>query len=189
MYPQLTDEALTDLLHKNDHLALETLFNRYYKPLCQFCAVYTREYVVAEEIIANLFMRVWDNRQDAVILNIKNYLFVAAKNQALNYLQKKKEPVDSIEDISIDHSTLQDRDNPFKILSSRESYNSILHVIDTLPAGQRQILLMSHIDSMTNQQISGILGISVRTVDSTLYKTIKKLRLLLADFRRSTSGN
>jgi RNA polymerase sigma factor (sigma-70 family) len=189
MYPELTDEALTDLLQHNDHLALETLFNRYYKPLCQFCAVYTREYVIAEEIIANLFIRVWDNRHDTVILNVKSYLFVSAKNQALNYLQKKKEPVDSIEDLDIDQSILQDRDNPFQILSSRESYQGILTVIDSLPPAQRQILLMSQIDSLDNRQISGILGISIRTVDTTLYKSIKKLRLLLKDFRRSTSGS
>jgi RNA polymerase sigma-70 factor (family 1) len=189
MYPELTDEALTDLLQNNDHLALETLFKRYYKSLCQFCAVYTREYVIAEEIIANLFIKVWDNRHDSVILNIKSYLFISAKNQALNYLQKKKEPVDFIEDIHIDHSSLQDRDNPFKILSSRESCKDILTVIDSLPPGQRQILLMSRIDSLDNRQISRILGISVRTVDTTLYKSVKKLRQLLKDFRRSTSGN
>ena len=189
MYPELTDEALTDLLQKNDHLALETLFNRYYKPLCQFCAVYTREYVIAEEIIANLFIRVWDNRQDAVILNIKSYLFISAKNQALNHLQKKKEPVDFIEDIQIDHYSIQDQHNPFQLMSSRESYKGILSIIDTLPPGQRQVLLMSHIDSLDNRQISGILGISVRTVDTTLYKSIKKLRLLLKDFRRPASGN
>jgi len=189
MYPELSDEALTDLLQNNDHLALETLFNRYYKPLCQFSAVYTREYVIAEEIIANLFIKVWDNRHDAVVLNIKSYLFVAAKNLALNYLEKKKEPVDSIEEINTDHFTFQDGKNPFEILSSRESYDGILNVIDTLPPGQRQILLMSHIDSLDNRQISGILGISVRTVDTTLYKSIKKLRLLLKDFRRSAQGN
>jgi RNA polymerase sigma factor (sigma-70 family) len=188
MYPELTDEALMGLINKNDHLALETLFNRYYKSLCQFCAVYTKEYVIAEEIIANLFIKLWDNRRDAVILNIRSYLFVSAKNQALNYNQKKKDPVDSIEDLNIDQSIFQDRDNPFKILSGRESYDSILTVIDTLPPGQRQILLMSHIESLDKQQISNILGISVRTVDTTLYKSIRKLRLLLKDFRSSTSG-
>jgi len=188
MYSELTDEALTGLLKQNDPLALETLFGRYYKPLCQFCAVYTKEYVIAEEIIANLFIKIWDNRQDSDIVSIKSYLFVSAKNQALNYNRKKKEPVDSIEDLNISQSALQDRNNPFKILSSRESYNGILSLIDTLPPGQRQILLMSHIDSLDNRQISRILGISVRTVDTTLYKSIKKLRLLLKDFRNSTSG-
>lgn len=187
MYLQLTDEALTDLLRKNDHLALETLFNRHYKPLCQFCAVYTRDYLAAEEIIANLFIKLWDGRHGSLILNIRSYLFVSAKNLALNYNQKKKEPVDSIEDINISESTFEDRDTPFRILSSRESYAGILTVIDTLPPGQRQILLMSHIDSLDNRQISTILGISVRTVDTTLYKSIKKLRLLLKDFRRSAS--
>lgn len=189
MYPEQTDEALTDLLKTNDHLALETLFNRYYKPLCHFCAVYTKDYLIAEEIIANLFIKLWDSRHDSLILNIKSYLFVSAKNQALNYNQKKKHPVDSIEEINSNHATLQDRDTPFNILSSRESYAGILQVIDTLPPGQRQVLLMSHIDSLDNRQISSILGISVRTVETTLYKSIKKLRLLLKDFRRSASGN
>ncbi|SEA50414.1 RNA polymerase sigma factor [Pedobacter hartonius] len=188
MYSELTDEALTGLLKKNDPLALETLFSRYYKPLCQFCSVYTREYVIAEEIIANLFIKLWDSRQHAAILNIKSYLFVSAKNQAFNYNQKKKEPVDSIEDLNINQSALQDKNNPFKILSSRESYNCILNLIDTLPPGQRRILMMSHIDSLDNRQISDILGISVRTVDTTLYKSIRKLRLLLKDFRNSTLG-
>lgn len=187
MYSELEDEALIGLLRENDHLALETLFTRYYKPLCQFCAVYTREYVIAEEIIANLFMKLWDNREDANVLNVKSYLFVSAKNLALNYIQKKKDPVDSLEELNTDQVMVYDRDNPFKILSGRESYDSILTVIDTLPTSQRQVLLMSHIENLGKEEISRILGISIRTVETTLYKSIKKLRLLLKGFYNSTS--
>jgi RNA polymerase sigma-70 factor (family 1) len=189
MDPALTDEQLIELLKQNDHLALETLFNRYYKALCQFCAVYTKDYIAAEEIIANLFMKLWDNRSDVSILNVKSYLFVSAKNLALNYNQKKKDPVDSIEDVEIEQHLFQDRDTPFKILSGRESYNNILKVIDTLPESQRQVLLMSHVDHIDKHEISKILGISVRTVETTLYQSIKKIRLLLKGFHSSTSGN
>lgn len=189
MYPALTDEALMGLLKQNDHLALETLFHRHYKPLCQFCTVYTRDYTVAEEIIANLFMKLWDNRNDALILNVKSYLFVSAKNLSLNYNQKRKAPVDSMEDVEIGQHIIHDRDTPFKILSGRESYNRILAVIDTLPASQRQVLLMSRIENLDKQEISRVLGISVRTVETTLYQSIKKLRLLLKGFHNFIPGS
>lgn len=186
MYPALTDEALMGLIQQSNPVALETLFNRYYKTLCQLCTVYTKDYTVAEEITANLFIKLWDNR-DTAILNVKSYLFVAAKNLSLNHIQKKKDPVHSIEDIYLQGHMLKDRDNPFKILSGRESYNKILNLIDTLPASQRQILLMSRIDNLDKNEIAKVLGISVRTVETTLYQSIKKLRQLLKGQHNFTS--
>lgn len=188
-YHKLTDEQLAGLLKQNDHLALETIFNRYYKPLCQFCAVYTKAYVIAEELVANLFMKLWDNRHEATVLHVKNYLFVAAKNASLNHIQKKKEPVDAMEDLEISLRDLHDQENPFQLLSGRESYERILTIIDTLPASQRQVLLMSHIDNLDKQEIGRILGISIRTVETTLYHSIKKMRLLLKGFRNPLSGS
>jgi len=188
MYPELTDEALTDLLRKNDPLALETLFNRYYKSLCQYCAVYTGDYEVSEEIIADLFIRLWDNRKESIILNIRSYLFISAKNRSLNHKQKKKEPVFSIDEIDTGH-IFQDSETPFHILSGRESYQRILRLIDLLPLRQREVLLMSRIESMDKNRISEVLGISVRTVETTLYQAIKQLRVLLKEPFNFTSGN
>ncbi|MES2268391.1 MAG: RNA polymerase sigma-70 factor [Bacteroidota bacterium] len=189
MYLSLTDEELMVQIHQSDVQALEALFNRYYKSLCQFCAIYIKDDAVAEEVISNLFMKVWDNRSEAQILNVKNYLFSAAKNLSLNHIQKKKDPVHSIEDTAICNSLLQDTNTPFKILSARESYDKILFLIDTLPQAQRQVLLMSRVDDMSKHQIAYILGISVRTVETTLYQSIKKLREMLKNSPNLTASN
>ncbi|WP_448104821.1 RNA polymerase sigma factor [Pedobacter panaciterrae] len=187
MYLKLTDEELTDLLRKNDSVALETLFNRYYKPLCHFCAVYTKDYEAAEEIIADLFIKIWDGRSDSSILNIKNYLFTSARNLSINYNQKKKDPVDSIEDISFQNHIFEDTHTPFRILSGTESVSKILRLIDKLPERQREILLMSRIDQVDKRKISEVLGISIRTVETTLYQSIKELRRMLKDSTNLTS--
>jgi RNA polymerase sigma-70 factor (family 1) len=187
MYLKLTDEELTDLLRKNDSVALETLFNRYYKPLCHFCAVYTKDYEAAEEIIADLFIKIWDGRIDSSILNIKNYLFTSARNLSINYNQKKKDPVDSIEDISFQNHIFEDTHTPFRILSGTESVSKILRLIDKLPERQREILLMSRIDQVDKRKISEVLGISIRTVETTLYQSIKELRRMLKDSTNLTS--
>lgn len=179
MYLPLTDDALMCLLKENDHLALETLFNRYYKGLCRFCALYTNNMEVAEEIIADLFIKLWDNRGTVTIMNVKGYLFISAKNLSLNYNQKKKPPVDFLEEMEIKQPMALDANTPFKIISGRESYNQIMRVIDTLPSSQRKVLLMSRIDNLEKHEIARILDISVRTVETTLYQAIKKMRTLL----------
>jgi RNA polymerase sigma-70 factor (family 1) len=189
MYPELTDEALTDLLRRDDPLALETLFNRYYKSLCQFCTIYNKDYEAAEEIIADLFIQLWDTRRDNSIIKIKSYLFVSAKNLSLNYKQKKKDPVSSIEDLESTQHIFQDVVTPFNILSGRESYDKIFALIDLLPVRQREVLLLSRIDDLSKNKISELLGISVRTVETTLYQSIKQLRQLLKDSRHFTSSN
>lgn len=179
MYSECTDEALIARLKSNDPQALELLFKRYYKPLCQCCTLYTKDYAASEEIVADLFIKLWDNRQDQAILRVRNYLFVAARNLSLNHIQKKKNPVDSIEDLNMQPHFFQDTNTPFKILSARESNNRILLTIDQLPPRQREVLLMSRIDQMDKNTISALLGISVRTVETTLYQSIQQLRLLL----------
>jgi len=188
MYPELTDEALTDLLRRNDPLALETLFNRYYKSLCQYCAVYTGDYEVSEEIIADLFIRLWDNRKANTILNVRSYLFISAKNRSLNHRQKKKDPVFSIEELDAGQ-VFKDAETPFHILSGRESYQKILRLIELLPLRQREVLLMSRIENMDKNRIAELLGISVRTVETTLYQSLKHLRVLLKDSINLTSGS
>jgi RNA polymerase sigma-70 factor (family 1) len=179
MYLALTDEALMELLKRDDHLALETLFNRYYKGLCKFCAVYTNNMEAAEEIIADLFIKLWDTRKVITIMNVKAYLFVSAKNMSLNFNQKKRLPLDLLEDLEVKHPIIAEVNTPFKIMSARESYNHIMRLIDTLPDSQRQVLLMSRIDNVDKQEISKLLNISVRTVETNLYQAIKKLRSLL----------
>lgn len=189
MYLSFTDETLMELLQKDDQLALETLFKRYYKILCQFCTVYTKDSSVAEEIIANLFIKLWESKTDVQILNVRSYLFTSAKNLSLNFIQKKKEPIYSIEDTSVEQHLMQDTNTPFKILSGRESCNNIFSLIDVLPPAQRQVLLMSRIDGIGKEEIAGILGISVRTVETTLYQSIKKLRLLLKHSANFNAGS
>lgn len=189
MYSEFTDEALITRLKNNDPLALETLFNRYYKPLCQYCTLYTNDYVAAEEIVADLFIRLWDSRKDNDILKVRNYLFVSVRNLSLNYKQKKKNPVDSIEDITLKPQFFQDTNTPFKILSGREADDRILLMIDKLPSRQREVLLMSRIDQIDKQTIAQLLGISVRTVETTLYQSIHQLRSLLRGSRDFNSGS
>ncbi|WP_256001878.1 RNA polymerase sigma factor [Pedobacter deserti] len=179
MQAMVPDETLISRLKSNDAHALEVLFNRYYKSLCQFCGVYTKDYEAAEEIVADLFIRIWDNRHNLDVDHAKAYLFASARNMSLNFVQKKKQPVQSIEDIPDSDQRFRNTDTPLKIISGRESSAQILQLIDQLPPRQREILLMSRIDQVDKHEIAHMLNISLRTVETTLYQSVKELRSLL----------
>lgn len=169
------------LLANEDSLALETLFNRYYPALCKFTSIYIKDYNKAEELIADLFMKIWDKRNDLQIKSVKKYLFTAAKNLAFNEIQRIKLHILSISD---HEDTLDYPDtylNPHDQLTSRESYSEIIGLINLLPERQREVLLMSRIDLLEKNIIADLLGISVRTVETLLYQAVKNFRSLTSD--------
>ncbi|WP_406826796.1 sigma-70 family RNA polymerase sigma factor [Pedobacter sp. KACC 23697] len=169
------------LVANQDSLALETLFKRYYPALCRFTSIYIKDYNKAEELIADLFMKLWDKKDELQIRSIKKYLFAAAKNLAFNEIQRVKLHILSITDRE---DTLDYPDtylNPQEQLTSRESYSEIMGLINLLPERQREVLLMSRIDLLEKNMIADLLGISVRTVETLLYQALKNFRSLKTD--------
>lgn len=175
-YRAQTDEQLIGLIKLHDGLALETLFNRYYHSLCKFVSIHLKDYSKAEELIADLFIKLWDSHLALEIKSVKAYLFIAAKNMAINHIQKPKNKIDYYEDYGFSSELPDVELNPFDIISSREAYRKIIQLIHLLPERQREVLLMSRIDDLDKNTISAILGITVRTVETTLYQAIKSLQ-------------
>src|SRR5699024_9054959 len=88
------------LLHikKGDQEALEELFEKYYYRLCDFAFGYVRSIQLAEEVVSDVFLKVWQKRSTLTATgNFKAYLFTAVRNQALNYVKKEQRPVDSLD--------------------------------------------------------------------------------------------
>jgi len=180
-----TDEELLVLIKDNNSNALKRLFERHYSSLCKFLSIYIKDESLTEELIADLFLKLWNNKADYQIRNVKSYLFIAARNMALNQIQKKVSPlrfVDSLEDY---HEVLQHDNSPFNIIKQKESLKEILGLIEKLPARQKEILLMSRIEGLEKDKIADILGISVRTVETTLYTAIKEVRVLISNRQKA----
>lgn len=176
-YNVFSDEELLALLHQDNTLSLQTIFDRYYSPLCQFSTIFTKDITTSEVLISDLFIKLWDNRKQIEIRLLKPYLFQSAKNLSLNHLKKRKPLLETLEN---HEALLSEHLTPFEILSNRESQQRILSLINLLPERQREVLLMSRIKQIDKTNIAPLLGITVRTVETTLYNAIKSLRTLLS---------
>src|SRR5215213_896832 len=75
----------------DDQSAYKELFARFYTSLQQFPVSFVRSPEVAEEIVSDVFIKVWKKRAGLNrIHNLKLYLFISTRNGALNYLRTQK---------------------------------------------------------------------------------------------------
>ncbi|KLT66895.1 RNA polymerase sigma factor [Pedobacter sp. BMA] len=182
-----SDEDLMSLLKCDDAGALETLFERYYSQLCKFTSIYLNDYSKAEELIADLFIKLWDKRATIDVKSLKNYLFVSARNTALNEINRVKLDTSRLDDHEESLLISDERLNPFELMSSRESYKEIIDLIHQLPERQKEVLLMSRLEMFEKSTISEVLGITIRTVETLLYQAVKNLRTLISRPNQSST--
>ena len=75
-------------VREGDGAAFENLFRMYCQPLINFARRYVGETAAAENLVQDIFLKIWENRtQLNPALNIKSYLYTAVKNQALKHLR------------------------------------------------------------------------------------------------------
>lgn len=149
----------------------------YYAPLCAFAVQYVKDQDVAEDLVQDLFVRVWQDREKiSVSTSLKSYLFASVRNRALNTMKvsSRMRPLDEqniglVADSDRDEAEYTDR-------SAR-----VLAAIELLPEERRKVFKLSRNEGLKYHEIAARLGISIKTVENQMGKALKTLRTELAD--------
>jgi RNA polymerase sigma-70 factor (family 1) len=177
--PATTDACPPELLQRvasGDGLAFREIYVHYFKRLYQFAFAIVKSREPAEEIVEDIFVRVWQHREGiTAIRNLRVYMYTAAKNASLNYLSQKarqsiSEPFDHIH-IDFNAST----GTPEQILISAEMHRKIASAVEALPPRCKMIFKLVREDELRYREIAEILNISVNTVDAQMAIAIKKI--------------
>jgi RNA polymerase sigma-19 factor, ECF subfamily len=172
-------QQLHDLQKKvaiGDQQAFTELYQHFAKRLLHFAKAIVRIKESSEEIVEDVFVRLWRNRQQInEIENLTVYLYVSVKNASLNLLsQKAKEmtvtPFDGL-DIEVDALTL----NPYELMVTEEMLHRMRDAIDSLPPRCKMIFKLVREDGLKYKEIAGILNISVNTIDSQMAIAVKRI--------------
>ena len=92
-------EILTRELKEGKEVAFDYLFRTRYKKLCRFAATFVVQFDVAEDIVQEVFEKIWKRTtQIDEGESIDSYLFVAVRNACFTFLKNKQERVD-LEDV------------------------------------------------------------------------------------------
>ena len=97
-----SDGALTKALKAGDMGAYEELFYRYYALIFRFVLRFIRNEALAEDVVQNIFMRLWLNRENLdENKSVKNFLYVSARNESFDILKSQKEKYVVMSDTNI----------------------------------------------------------------------------------------
>src|SRR5690242_9900194 len=157
---------LVKRLINGDEEAFRIIYERYWSRLYQLCFYYTRSREDTEDILIGIFMSLWNNRGNTAIENPESYLVKAAKNQSLKYLLKQQRQRRRALLLKSATTGLADEnDAPDLCLETKELSLHIHNQVQALPEKTRKIFVLNREGGLTYEEISGYLGISVKTVE------------------------
>ena len=172
---EFADEILIAGIKRNDYSSYNQLFLRYYSRLCAFVYGITQSSSASEDVVQELFIRLWINRTKLEINDsVSGYLYRSSKNAALNHLRSEKSRQKSVQNFPVQE--LQTDDN---LIEQVEFSAALYQCIEQLPERSREVFKMSRIDGLKQQEISDQLGISVKTIKNQIWKSLQYLKACL----------
>jgi RNA polymerase sigma-70 factor (ECF subfamily) len=170
----------------DDDKAFESLFYSLNTPLIKFSMMYIHQKEVAEEIVSDVFVKCWVNRKSLCeVRSIDTYLFVAVKNQSLNHL-KKYSHIHLVQVEDTNEVRFVKPFTPQEALEKKELLFKMEQSIEDLPQQCRIIFRLIKEEGIKYKAVAEILNISPRTVQTQLFRAMKKLSLVLSDYLNPT---
>lgn len=176
----LADEELVLLLKEGNSAAFGAIYRRYFRPIFGFVSQQLGTREDAEEIIHDLMLSIWQNRKSASILNLKVYLFIAARNltnkslKARINLRKYQEHLlmsKVFENFQMDQNT-----------SSTELSEAVEQVLNQMPEKTARIFRMSKMEELPVKIIASKMDLTEKAVEYHITKSLKMIRHQLQNF-------
>ncbi len=161
----------------------EVLFREYFRPLTIFAKQYVKVQEVAEDIVQDLFLYLFDKEDITEHDNSDGkYLFRLVRYRCLNHLEFQN--IRNRKNPEMQPSPASNPHDPLETVQRIELENKYLQSLEALSPKCRKVFEMSRIEGNKNQEIADKLKISKRTVETHISQALKILREKLIDYLR-----
>lgn len=171
----LTDLELAVLLYRDDKEAWSTLYYRHVQPLNLYIVRTTKSASIAEDIVQDVFLKLWENRhQIDPERPFKPFLYAIARNLMLNVLKRAQHEQFILEEIR-KSSPVAEQTTDMQV-QGNECNDLLNDAIDLLPAQCKEVFVRCRLEGMSYKEVAGELGITEGTVNSQMVKALKTIR-------------
>jgi len=170
------DRHLLDAIVQHDRQQFEVLYKKYYQQLFAIALRYVEHTQVAEEIVHDVFITIWDKAAHLNIQHsVKGYLFKAIVNSALNFIKKNKSDAKKqLQYLSASDTATSAQHQADE--ASEAMLNALEEALKLLPDKCRQVMYLSRFGKLKQQEIADQMDISIKTVKNHLTYGFQKLR-------------
>lgn len=156
-------------------------FKHYYETKVSSLILFARRFVsseMAEDIVHDVFLDIWEQLNLSGELPSYSYLFMAVRNRCLNVLKREEVKENYIHATTLDNQImgLDYYDSSERLLIDKENMQIVYDQIERLPEKCRIIFKMAYFEDKKNAEIAEILELSIRTVEHQLYLGLRTLR-------------
>ncbi|UZR93221.1 RNA polymerase sigma-70 factor [Chondrinema litorale] len=176
-----SDQDIMESIANDDELVFKKLFETYYEELIRFAIRHVRSPEVAEGIVQEVFLYLWEKRKDINLKSsLRSYLYAATRYQAI-YFFREQNKTPKLNEIS-QGTEVSSGDDSQLLLEFLEVEKDLNKAVDALPPKCKEIYQLSREEGLSYKQIAEKLHISVKTVENQLIIALKRIRLALAKF-------
>lgn len=170
-----TDLYLFEKVKLGDQKSFDLLFQKYYNSLCNYAFLYLKETHQTQEIVADVYMKIWDNRQRIEIkTNLKSYFLKSTHNAVISHLRKSRLVTVSLK--SDDDFIEKYEPSPETLLINEETCDMFGEMINELPKKAGIVFRLHKVDGLSYKQIAEVLELSIKTVENHMGRALKLMR-------------
>lgn len=175
------EASLIHDLKQGSHKAFDKIYQMYAKRLYAYSLQFTKSPEASEEIVQEVFVKLWMSRQD-IRQNetLRSLLFIMARHRLINAYRAQ-----------VNHPLYEEYVNCMDILSTEDAHSRLEYhefmdrfkrIMKTLPDTQQSVIYLSRIRQLSNREVAEELSLSEQTVKNQLSLGLKALREKLNRF-------
>jgi len=176
----ISDKEIIRRIRKGDVGQFESLFRSSYISLVRYAKSITNDQDNAEEIVQDLFFRLWKDKEKIKIeSSLNGYLFRAVHNSCLHWIGHNRVIEKHAREMSYKRGNVVE--NPSEILQYKELQSKIAVIIEKLPERCGKIFCMNRFDGLKYREIAEKLSVSVKTVEADMGRALREFRKELTE--------
>ncbi|MDR0349364.1 MAG: RNA polymerase sigma-70 factor [Tannerella sp.] len=170
-----TEALLIFQLKQGSSKAFDKIYQMYGRRLYAYCLQFTKSPEDSEEIVQDVFVKLWTNREQVRQKDtLRSLLFIMAKHHLISaYRSNINRPV---YEEYVNYKEAAAVDNTDQQLEYRDFIAKFKQAMQTLPATQRKVIALSKIKELSNEEIAEKLALSEQTVKNALSAGLKTLK-------------
>jgi len=167
-YSTYTDGQLLSFLGNGDERAFEEIFRRYREKLFFYLRKHTKSNEIAEEIVTDIFMKLWTGRELAArITDLPAFLHKVGYYKALDFLRVTSRH-ERLQQVYVSHFTPSEERAVDELLIDAQDRMLLYNAVNQLPPQRQTIYRMSRQEGLTHAEIADALHLSPSTVNNQL---------------------